>query len=101
MTPELVIIETPDAFQLVLLLPCVLCLVPHLLYYHKCRSPAVWLVLPAVHFAEVALLDWLASYQVVLSPVLLPWLPGSDPQHHPYQRLRHCKFDPAAGGQGW
>ena len=102
MTPKPVIIETPDAVQLVLLLPGVLCFVPHLLDYHKRLRPAVRINVPhAVHMAEVALLDALATYLLVLALVILPSIHVyvSVLQHHPYQRLRHCKFDPEAGDQ--
>ena len=101
MTPKAVIIETPDAFQLVLLLHCVLCLVRHLLDYHKRVCPAVRIPVPhAGHFAEPSLWDALAMYLLVLALAILPWLivyvPA--PQYLPYQGLRHGKLDRSGGG---
>ena len=102
MTPKPVIIETPEAFQLVLLLPGVPGFVPHLLDDHQCQRRAVRInVHHAVHVAELALRDALPTYLLVLAHAILPWHLGyaSARQLLPYQRLRHGKFDPEAGDQ--
>ena len=90
MIPKPVIIETPETFQLVLLLPRRSCCVRHLLDYHDSLLPVGIGKACAPHLAEIALLDLFAAHLLALALVFLPQLlRHTAPQSHSHQRLRH------------
>jgi len=91
MIPKPVIIETPETFQLVLLLPRRSCCVRHLLDYHDSLLPVGIGKACAPHLAEIALLDPLAAHLLALARVFLPrLLMHKARQSLGHQRLLHC-----------
>ena len=72
MFPKPVIVETPETFQLVRILPPRRWRVRHLLAHH---DGPVWSSAACVPpLAETALLDWFAVHLIVISFVFLPRL---------------------------